>query len=136
VINFSRQSRYWPKGSVKMETLPGFALNLMKNNHFMSWEVKFGYRHFYLHPKMREFFLFHYGGRFYRCVALPFWLGKVGAMVHEAAATCCQAPKERVGVSSASLDRRIPVRQPTAVALQLGGTVGGRVFDWTRYFES
>jgi hypothetical protein len=60
VINFSRQSRHWPKGSKKMETLPGFALNLVKNDHLMSWDVKSGYRHFYLHPKMREFFLFHY----------------------------------------------------------------------------
>jgi hypothetical protein len=71
-IHFSLQSRHWPKGSVKMETLPGFALNMVKNDHLMSWDVKSGYRHFYLHPKMREFFLFHYVGRFYRCVALVF----------------------------------------------------------------
>jgi hypothetical protein len=37
VINFSRQSRHWPKGSVRMETFPGFALNLVKNDHLMSW---------------------------------------------------------------------------------------------------
>jgi hypothetical protein len=30
VINFARQSRNWPKGSVKMETLPGLALGLLK----------------------------------------------------------------------------------------------------------
>jgi hypothetical protein len=46
VINFSRQSRHWPKGSVRTETLPGFALNLVKNDHLMSWDVKSGYRHF------------------------------------------------------------------------------------------
>jgi hypothetical protein len=63
VINFSRQSRHWPKGSVRMETLPGFALNLVKNDHLMSWDVKSGYRHFYLHPEMHDYFLFHYGGR-------------------------------------------------------------------------
>jgi hypothetical protein len=71
VLNFSQQSRHWPKGSVKMETLPGFALNLVKSDHLMSWDVKAGYRHFYLHPKMRDYFLFHYGGRSYRCTALP-----------------------------------------------------------------
>jgi hypothetical protein len=25
----------------------------------MSWDVKSGYRQFYLHPKMREYFIFH-----------------------------------------------------------------------------
>jgi hypothetical protein len=66
VINFSRQSWHWPKESVKMETLPGFALNLVKNDHLISWDVKSGYIYFYLHPKMRDFFLFHYCGRSYR----------------------------------------------------------------------
>jgi hypothetical protein len=68
VINFVRQSRHWSKGSVKMETLPGFALNLLKGDFDcrMSWDVKSGYRHFYLHPRMRDNFLFRYGGRLYR----------------------------------------------------------------------
>jgi hypothetical protein len=30
VINFARQSRHWPKGSVKLETLPAFSLSLVK----------------------------------------------------------------------------------------------------------
>jgi hypothetical protein len=66
LINFSRQSRHWPKGSVKMETFPCFALNLVKSDRLMSWDVKSGYRHSYMHPKMREYFLFRYGGRLYR----------------------------------------------------------------------
>jgi hypothetical protein len=76
VINFARQSRHWPKGTVRMETLPSFALQLLANDHLMSWDVKPGYRHFYLHPKMRDYFLFHYDGRYYRCVALPFGWGR------------------------------------------------------------
>jgi hypothetical protein len=75
VINFARQSRHWQKGSVKMETLPGFALDLVRNDVLMSWDVKSGYRNFYRHPRMRDDFLFHCGGRFYRCVALPFGRG-------------------------------------------------------------
>jgi hypothetical protein len=59
-----------------METLPSFALQLLKNDHLMSWDVKSGYRHFYLHPRMRDYFLFHYDGCFYRCVALPFGWGR------------------------------------------------------------
>jgi hypothetical protein len=76
VINFARQSRHWQKRSVKMEALPGFALDLVRNNMPMSWDVKSGYRHFYLHPRMRDYFLFHCGGRFYRCVSLPFGRGR------------------------------------------------------------
>jgi hypothetical protein len=76
VINFERQSRHWQKGSVKMEMLPGFAPGLVRNDVLTSWNVKSGYRHFYLHQRMRDYFLFHYGGRFYRFVALPFGWGR------------------------------------------------------------
>jgi hypothetical protein len=55
-----------------METLPVFVPDLVRNDALMSWEVKSGYRHFYLHPRMRDLFLFNYGGCFYICVALPF----------------------------------------------------------------
>lgn len=76
VVNFARQSKHWPKGSVKMETLPSFGLEMQKGDTLMSWDVKSGYRHFYLHPCMRDMFVFHYGGRFYRCIALPFGWGR------------------------------------------------------------
>jgi hypothetical protein len=62
--------------SVKMETLSGFSLNLVRNNHLMSWDVKSGYRHFYVHPKMLNYFLFHYDGRSCKCIALPFDWGR------------------------------------------------------------
>lgn len=76
VVNFARQSKHWSKGSVKMETLPGFGLELMRNDTLMSWDIKSGYRHFYLHPCMRDMFVFRYGGRYYRCIALPFGWGR------------------------------------------------------------
>jgi hypothetical protein len=59
-----------------METLPSFGLSLQRGDHLMSWDTKSGYRHFYLHPRMREYFLFRYSGRYYRCVALPFGWGR------------------------------------------------------------
>lgn len=55
-----------------METIPSFALEIEKNDFLLSFYIKFGYRNFYLHPDIREFFLFHYAGNFYRCIALPF----------------------------------------------------------------
>ena len=76
VINFKRQSRHWPKGSIKMETLQSFATQLQGGDTLMFWDIKSGYRHFYLHPRMREFFIFRYDFVFYRCIALPFGWGQ------------------------------------------------------------
>ena len=76
VVNLARQSKHWEKGSVRMETLPGFALDLKEGDHLMSWDIKSGYRHFALHPCMQNYFLFHYAGRYYRCRALPFGWGR------------------------------------------------------------
>lgn len=58
VIKFSRQSKHWPEGSLKMETLESFALDLQENNVMMSWDVKGGCRHMHLHPDMRDIFDF------------------------------------------------------------------------------
>lgn len=76
VINLHRQSLHWPKGSVRMETLPSFALSLRKDDTLMSWDAKGGYRHMFLHPDMRDYFIFRYSGRYFRCVALPFGWGR------------------------------------------------------------
>lgn len=42
VMNFSRQSKDWAKGSVKMETLRGFVLELEKGDRLMSFDAKGG----------------------------------------------------------------------------------------------
>lgn len=76
VVNLHRQSEHWPKGSVRMETMQSFAMEMQKGDKLMSWDVKSGYRHFYLHPDMRDFFVFRYGGRYYRCIAIPFGWGR------------------------------------------------------------
>lgn len=76
VVNLHLQSQHWKKGSIKMETLPSFALELEKDDFLFSFDIHAGYRHFYLHPQMRDYFLFHYGGRYYRCIALPFGWGR------------------------------------------------------------
>lgn len=76
VVHFKRQRKHWPKGSVKMETLQSFASQLQERDMLTSWYIKSGYRHFYLHPGMRKFFLFRYDGRFDGCIALPFGWGR------------------------------------------------------------
>ena len=50
VINFHKQSQHWSRGSVRMETLPSFAVELQQNDTLLSLDIKSGYRHFYLHP--------------------------------------------------------------------------------------
>ena len=76
VVNFKRQSKHWPRGSVKMETITAFAVDLQRDDQLMSWDIQSGYRHFYLHPAMRDMFMFRYDSRYYRCIALPFGWGR------------------------------------------------------------
>ncbi len=45
-INFHKQSKHWAKGTVRMETMPAFALDLQKGDHMLSFDIKAGYRHF------------------------------------------------------------------------------------------
>jgi hypothetical protein len=54
-----------------MENFPSFGLSLCRNDYMMSWNIKSGYRHFYLYSLMREFFVFRFAG-LYRCIVLPF----------------------------------------------------------------
>ena len=55
-----------------METFPSFALELKRGDIVMPWDVKGGYRHMFLHPDMRDYFIFRYNGRYFRCIAPPF----------------------------------------------------------------
>lgn len=59
-----------------MESLSGFAMSLQEKYHMVTFDIRQGYRHFRLAPAMRDWFLFHYDGRYYQCVALPFGWGR------------------------------------------------------------
>jgi hypothetical protein len=61
-----------------METFPEYALELELGDHMVSFDIKAGYRHFRLAPKVRNLFLFRYEDKYYRCVA-PFHLVGVAA---------------------------------------------------------
>jgi hypothetical protein len=76
VVNLSKKSKHWPKGSVTMETLPEYALELERGEKMVSCDIKAGYRYFRLSPQMRYWFLFRYDGRFYKCIALSFGWGR------------------------------------------------------------
>lgn len=71
VQNFSEITEWWDGPSVRMERPAEFAAQIECGDHFISFDVKAGYRHFFLHPSIRNYFLFHYGGRYFRCIALP-----------------------------------------------------------------
>lgn len=73
VQNFKVMSKWWESsGGVRLDKPAEYALGLQKTDHFLGFDIKGGYRHFYLAPEMRDFFCFHYAGRFFRCIALPF----------------------------------------------------------------
>lgn len=52
---------------------------LEKGHHISSFDVQSGYHHFLFHPDMRVYFIFHYKGRYYRSIAIPFGLGMSGS---------------------------------------------------------
>jgi hypothetical protein len=72
VQNLKPNEDWWGKGSVKLEKAAEFAAEVEKEERLISFDIKAGHRHFLLHPSIRNFFLFHYGGRYFRCIALPF----------------------------------------------------------------
>ena len=76
VVNFSVQSKFWPKGLVRMERLEEFSDEIHQGENLVSFDLAAGYRHLHLHPAMLDFFAFRYGGRAYRCLALPFGWGR------------------------------------------------------------
>jgi hypothetical protein len=76
VVNLSKQSKHWPKGSVRMQTLPEYALELELGEKIVSFDIQAEYRHFRFAPQMRDWFFFRYEGSFYRCIALPFGWGR------------------------------------------------------------
>lgn len=79
VLNFSRQSKFWGKGSVRMERLEEFADEIVEGERLLSFDLAAGYRHVHLHPLMWDYFLFSYAGQVYRCLALPFGWGRSAA---------------------------------------------------------
>lgn len=59
-----------------MESISEFAMDIQKDDHFISWDIQKGYRHFRLAPGMRDRFIFRYQGCYYQCVAPPFGWGR------------------------------------------------------------
>lgn len=72
VVNLRHQSQHWPKGSARMEKMEGFSADLERYNVQMHWNLASEYWNLYIHPDVRDYFLFAYNGKFYRCSTLPF----------------------------------------------------------------
>ena len=71
-VNLSKQSNCWKNGTVKMESLSEFAMEMQKGDHLISMDKDKGCRQCWLHPSMRDLFVFRNAGKYYQCVALPF----------------------------------------------------------------
>lgn len=59
-----------------MDSISAFVMQIKKGDHFLSIDNVKGYRHFLLHTAMRDWFIFHWEGTLYQCVALPFGWGR------------------------------------------------------------
>lgn len=81
--NFHLQSKQWDLIPTKMERKEKFSSITMEGYRILSTDVRAGYKHFSLHPQIRDFFLFHYEGRLYRFLALQFvWRKSAWWFVH------------------------------------------------------
>lgn len=76
VVNLAKQSKRCKKGSVKLEALSEFDMNVQRSGFFITMDIEKGYRHMRLHPSMRDWFIFRYAGRYFKCVALPLGWGR------------------------------------------------------------
>lgn len=67
--SFTEVTEWWEGRPVRMEKPAEFSAQAEEVDHFISFDVKSGYHHFCLHPSIRNFFLFHWEGRYFRCIA-------------------------------------------------------------------
>lgn len=71
LLKFHGQSQHWPKGRMKIEKIPSFYMEIKKGYCIFSFDIKRGYWHFFLHMDIRDVFLYHYYGQYFRCIKLP-----------------------------------------------------------------
>lgn len=74
VVNLSRQGKFLPEGSCRMDRMVEFSGELKQGERLLSFDVTAGYGHVHLHPLMLGYFIFSYAGVTYRCLELSFWL--------------------------------------------------------------
>lgn len=86
-----------------MEALQGIAVELRSGDILISWNFKIGFRHFYLHPDARDYFLFRSAGRYRSCTALHIWVGEIGVLVLQGPAAAGEVYAGRTGFPRASL---------------------------------
>lgn len=62
LLPFHAHIKHWPRGSVKMETIPTFAMDMKNEDTFLSFDIESGSHQFYFYSDMRDYFLFHCQG--------------------------------------------------------------------------
>lgn len=76
VVNLSKRFKHLKKGTVRMESMSAFSTQIQRGDHFISMDIRSGYRHLRLSARMRDWFMFRYAGCYYRYIALPFEWGR------------------------------------------------------------
>lgn len=72
VINLKHVNACLPKRPCRYETLASFAMQLVRHDHLVSWDIKSAYHHLPLHRDVRQYLVFRVGDRFYEPQTLPF----------------------------------------------------------------
>ena len=106
VVNLKRQRKHWPRGSVKMETITGFALNLQKDDYLMSWDIKV-VTGISISTRQCGICSCSDTGESTIDVSLYHLGGAIGAVVHETFAPRRAVPEGEVRVQYSPLHRRL-----------------------------
>lgn len=130
-INLHLYSQHWKKGSVLMYTVLPFSLDLQRGDRLMSFNVKGGYRHMFLHPSVRDLFLFRYADRCFQCIALPFgWMWSALCFSKMMSPSCVTSGKIFASLSLSLLisdGSSLAGRASTAAHFSISLRISGRV---------
>lgn len=65
-----------------MESAAAFGAGVEEGYIFISFDIKAGYRFFFLRKDVSNFFAFTYSGRDFRCIDFTLWIVTFGVLVH------------------------------------------------------
>lgn len=105
VIKFSRQSKQWEKGELRMEKMDEFGTGLRKGDHLLAMDLVAGYRHVHQHPSM-VIFLFHMRWGPVPALGSAFRMGALRVSFLSILQTICPIPQAQ-GLSSTVVSGRL-----------------------------
>ena len=113
VVNLSKQSKRWKKGSLKMDSIAEFASSIQKDDHPLSFNIKKRVSPLQVAPIYVALVHFSMGRTVLPMHCTPFRMGALPSMVYAAGGSIRQGI-EKIRISSVSVPRRFPHRPDTS----------------------